>query len=141
MPFSIRPSRVPFRLQLEDTLFGFEPNIKKAIEHYTVCKRALGALGGECPLTPTGHVLAVAPYGAVHQEPKCAIEILRNYYWSDDIVLSDAVHIFTSEKKTFRCFLTNVESKRGYAVRIENSSIWLLVSDGKGLSTSIRTRH
>lgn len=130
--YSILPSRIPFRLQLEDKLFGYEPNVERAISHYTVCKQALGAFGGRCHITPTGHVLAMAPT-SFYQESRFAIDLLKDYLWTDDIVLVDAVQIFTSENETFRCFLSNQQSKRGYAVRIEKTSVWLLVSDCKGL--------
>lgn len=86
-------------------------------------------------VTPSGHVLVAASITSPSGTPPIAAFASKMYEhrFGNEILFVDTTKLFTSQVPCFTCFVTGGRHNEAYAVRIEDTAIWLLVSNCKDL--------
>lgn len=121
---------LPFRLGLEDIPKKVNTVFQQSVQHYMVTKNAMVEIGGKSYLTPSGHVLLLAPLEASTQN--CTpIQFLEDNVeiLPDHPRLVDAVPVITSSKECFQCFVTSSPNCYLMAARIEGTHVWIAISN------------
>lgn len=120
---------LPFRLGLEDIPKKVNTVFQQSVQHYMITKNVMREIGGKSFLTPSGHVLLLAPLEASTQNCT-AIQFLEDHvdFLPDHPRLLDAVPVITSSKECFQCFVTSIPYCYVMAARIEGTHIWIAIS-------------
>jgi hypothetical protein len=117
----------PFRLRLEN-VHGMNPSIDRTFDWWKDVDTFISSpTRRSC--TVSGHILVAQPmtHNIHHNSSGLHFGSLGT------VCFTDTIYLFQSSVPCFTCFLTKKVSSNGYAVRIQDTCIWLLISDVFGL--------
>jgi hypothetical protein len=113
----------PYRLRLEDTR-GIKPSVFRTIDWWkdtdTFISNSIKRSS-----TVSGHILLAKPITNNINESNS----VQTFGSLGSVCFVDAVYLFQGAVPCFKCFITEKKSTNGYAIRIQDTCIWLLVSD------------
>ena len=123
--FSLAPHLAlpPFRLRLEDT-HGMKPSIHRTMNWY---KHADTFSTCKC-ITTSGHILVAQPILNTFEAPTTL-----HFGTFNDVCFVDTIYLFEAMVPCFTCFITKKKASRAFATRIQDTCIWILISDVMGL--------
>jgi len=138
--FALAPrlANMPFRLILEDTK-GMTPDIYRTYDSWIMVQEsAYNIKSQKQDCTLSGHVLVAQPIDTMTElrakaKPLSLLEedinISEMLAIQQPICFTDVMEMFESSVPCFKCALSGSPSSHAYAVRIEDTCIWLLVSN------------
>lgn len=128
---SLSPSKLPFRLQLEDVR-GSSPCAVKCTHVLVALSMLVDNMGLAVSATRSAHVVVAAPLSARTEVTLPIDAISRISLFPPKISLVDSMCVFTSDTPCFRCIVTGIDADVGIASRIDGTDVWILCSNYVG---------